>query len=129
MLELNYQKAKILIANKEKIMEAAVVYKEHLDSPLSSLQNPLSVILSDIESLASKSGGALLDMKPGQKVSKTLTHSIYTIDIGLQGNLTEVTKFIVDLHESNLLAQLDRAALAPRENLLQLKAKLSVVVF
>lgn len=129
MLELNYQKAKTLINNKEIIMKAVTVYKDYLSSPLSSQENPLSSILSHIESLARKNAGVLVDMKPGQKVTKTSTHSTYTLEIGLQGNLSQVTNFIADLQKSNILVELERASLTPKEELLQLKAKLSVIVF
>jgi Tfp pilus assembly protein PilO len=129
MLKLNYQKAKTLIANKEIITEAGESYKKYLDSPLSKQQNPLSDILSHIESLARKNGGVLIDMKPGQQISKTSTHSTYTIEVGLQGNLSQVSNFIADLQKSNLLIEVERISLTPKEELLQLRAKLSVFVF
>ena len=129
MLNLNDEKARTLIANKEIIINTAATYKDYLDSPLNSQQNPLSDILSYIESLARKTGGTILDMKPGKEANKTSIYSTYTIEIGLQGTLSQITNFIVDLQKSDILVEVQRATLIPKEDQLQFKAKLSVFVF
>ncbi len=129
MLSVNYRKAKTLVANKEIIMKAATVYKDYLESPLSAQQNPLSNILSHIESLARKNGGILIDMKPGKGVVKISTHKVYTIEIGLLGSLVQVTNFIADLQKDDILMEIDMATFTLKEELLQLEARLSVIVF
>lgn len=129
MLRVNYRKAKTLVANKEIIMEAAEIYRDYLELPLGSQQNPLSSILSHIESLARENGGILIDMKPGQGVAKISTHKIYTIEIGLLGSLAQVTNFIADLQKNDILMEIDRATFMPKEELVQLKARLSIIVF
>ncbi|MFH1678283.1 MAG: hypothetical protein ABH914_01535 [Candidatus Omnitrophota bacterium] len=129
ILNLKYQRAKALIANKEIIINAAQAYKDYFDSSLGSQQNPLATILSHIESLAREGGGVIVEMTPGQQVTKASTHSIYTIDIVLQGDLSQVSAFIVDIQKSNFLMEISRATIIPKEQLLQFKAKLSVFVF
>ena len=129
VLQINYQKAKTLVANEDTIKRAAGGYKQYLQSELSGQKNPLSSILSQIESLARESGSTLVDMKPAQQESQTSAYATYTIDIGLQGNLVQLLNFISGLQKSNILIEIQKATLVPKEDQLQLKAKLSVVVF
>ena len=70
-----------------------------------------------------------MDMKPGQEESKISTHSTYSIEIGLQGSLSQITNFILDLQKSNILVEVQRATLTPKEGLLEFKAKLLTFVF
>ena len=128
-LQMNLQKARTLILNKEAILKTAAGYKTYLDEKFSEEEDPLSQILSMLESIARKSSIVLSDIKPAQSVKQTASYLIYSVDLGLQGNPEKVMRFIAALQEADFLFEVERANLAPVEDSLQLKMKLSTVVF
>ena len=128
-LQLNYQKARALITNREEIEKTAQEYKSYLQAKSSEGDDSLSQILSLLETLARKNSIALSDIKPSQSVKQTQSYLVYTVDLGLQGSPEQVMRFVADLQEAEFLFEVERANLTPIEDVLQLKMKLSSAVF
>ncbi|MGD9014575.1 MAG: type 4a pilus biogenesis protein PilO, partial [Candidatus Omnitrophota bacterium] len=128
-VQLDYQKAKSLIANRQEIEKTAQEYKSFLQTKSSGGDDSLSQILSLLEALARKNDIALSDIKPSQSVKQTQSYLVYTVDLGLNGNPEQVMRFVADLQEAEFLFEVERANLTPIEDALQLKMKLSTAVF
>ncbi|MFC1658621.1 hypothetical protein ACFL1D_04450 [Candidatus Omnitrophota bacterium] len=127
-LQLNYQKAQSLIANKEEILQAAEKYEDYLKAGVGEGEDSLSQILSLLESIARQNNLVLSDIKPGQSARESPSHLSYSIDLGLQGSPQQIMRFIADLQKADVLFRVERANLIPAEGSLQLKLQLSSVV-
>jgi hypothetical protein len=128
-LQLNYQKAKSLIANKEEIINTIEKYKNYLEAKSSEGEDSLSQILSLLEAVARKNNIALSDIKPSQSIKQTKNSLVYTVDLGLQGSPEKIMHFIADLQKAECLFEIERANLIPLEDSLQLKMTLLTVIF
>jgi len=128
-LQLNYQKAKSLIANKEEIRKTIEEYKNYLEAKSSEGEDSLSQILSLLEAIARRNSIALSDIKPSQSIKQTKNCLVYAVDLGLQGDPEKIMRFIADLQQAEFLFEVERANLMPLEDSLQLKMTLSTAIF
>ncbi len=102
-----------LLAQKDRIITGSVKYSSFLGDARLSDDQQVTLVLKELESLASKSSVYLVDMKPaGVKTSGS--SKIIMINLNCEAQMEQLVNFMYNLENSNSLISIEKYQLVPK---------------
>jgi Tfp pilus assembly protein PilO len=101
-----------IIAQKDRISAESQKYKPYM-AQAKSQDEENTILLKEIENLASKSAVYLLDMKPGPV--KNIAASVkFTVTVSCEGQMEQIAEFMYGIETSRNLLTIDKFQVNPK---------------
>ena len=101
-----------IIAQKDRIAAESQKYKPYMTG-VKSEDEENTVLLKEIENLASKSAVYLLDMKPGA-VKGIASSMRFTVSVNCEGQMEQIAEFMYNIESSKNLLTIDKFEINPK---------------
>ncbi|HPT39483.1 MAG TPA: GspMb/PilO family protein [Candidatus Omnitrophota bacterium] len=102
-----------ILAQKDRILSEGAKYSSFLGDAQLSDDEQITLVLKEIESLASKSSVYLVDMKPsGTKESGSSKRIM--INLNCEAQMEQLVDFMYNLENSNILLSIEKYQLTPK---------------
>jgi Tfp pilus assembly protein PilO len=101
-----------IVGYKDRIRAENTKYSSFVNIPASE-EEAMTVLLKEIEGLASKSGVYLVDMKPGG-VRGEAANKKYVINVTCEGKMEQITDFMYNIESTNKLLKVERYQINPK---------------
>lgn len=126
-MELRLRKAKILIRQREEIMDEAKKFPNLEQLNAGTDEEETARMLSLMEQTARKTGCSLSDVKPlPVKTDKFIKR--FEVELTAEAVMEQLVNFVYELEHSALLLKVERAVTSPKEgNSSTVRAQLTVV--
>lgn len=122
---IKLEKNSLSLERKEKIEERYNKYAKNLQLK-GTEEEEVATFLSEIESLAQKNSVRVSDMKP-RPSKKVDFYKKFTIDLGAEGDIKQITQFIYQIQSATQLLRVDKLRLETKSSQTQnLKSYMSI---
>jgi Tfp pilus assembly protein PilO len=114
-----------VLAQKKRIEIQRVNYSSYLEKEKSENEE-VTVFLKEIESLASKSGISLVDIKPGG-VKEISQSKKYLVNLNCEAKMEQIAEFMYNVESANKLLTIEKYQINPKSKDTNL-ARVSMVI-
>lgn len=109
----NIKKNLRILAQKDKILTQSSKYSSFLGDSRASDDEQVTLVLKELESLASKSSVYLVDMKPGG-IKESGSSKRILINLNCEAQMEQLVDFMYNMENSNSLFSIEKYQLTPK---------------
>lgn len=126
-LQLKIRKAKILLRQKDEVLEEAKKYPNLSRMEAGSDEEEIARLLNFIEQTARKLGVSLSDVKP-QAVQSDKISKRYLVELNAESGLKELASFVYALEHSPEILKIEQVNTGPKDEKNALLLRSAIVV-
>ncbi|UCD14900.1 MAG: hypothetical protein JSV34_04025 [Candidatus Omnitrophota bacterium] len=128
LAESELRKAMAIQKTKDKIVEDYQRTKPYLEMKAEGDKQIVAQLLKEIESIIRISGGTVVSLNPGERISEA---NVYSADFRLEVTFSQLLKFLNAIEESKLLIKLDKISITSKDEkaaLLRVDGTVSITI-